>query len=275
MIRVLAMIAVAGFLLSAACLGAAVAIAGPEFITNGAWAWSGPWSHRHWGNSRHGFGLSYNLDDDDDHGPASSRETAFSGESLEVDVPAEVHFTQAAGAAKVVIRGPQRLLDHVTVDGGRIGYDRGNFSGEKLQIEVTAPKVTRFELNGTGRIDVDGYQQSNLDVQLSGDGEFAAKGRADSVHLNISGSGEADLSALENDATEVTISGSGRAKIRPKSSARLDISGSGDVEMLSKPKHLESHVSGSGNIEQNEDATTDEPAAPAPPAKPAKAGKKT
>ena len=270
MIRVLAMIAVAGFLLSAACLGAAVAITGPEFIMNGAWSWNGD----HWGNqswrSHKGFGLNHDFDHD---GPKATREAGWNSDELQVNVPANVRFTQASGPAKLVIHGPQSILDHLVIEDGKISFDRGNYSGPKIDVELTAPKVTRFALNGSGHIEIGDYKQSELDLRINGDGDVAAQGSADTVRLDISGSGEADLSALANDATEVTISGSGRAKIRPKTSARLTISGSGDVDLLSKPKRVESHVSGSGNIEQNDDVTADEPAPPAPPAKPAKAGK--
>ena len=49
MIRVLTMIAVAGFVLSLASLSAAVAIGGPDAIARGGWMFADrDWSHTHW-----------------------------------------------------------------------------------------------------------------------------------------------------------------------------------------------------------------------------------
>jgi hypothetical protein len=45
MIRVLVMIAVAGFILSVATLSAAIAIGGPEALSHAAWTWG---ANRHW-----------------------------------------------------------------------------------------------------------------------------------------------------------------------------------------------------------------------------------
>lgn len=261
MIRVLTMIAVAGFLLSAVCLSVAISIAGPEIISQGAWSGIGRFD---WNGHHHSFVHG------ESDGPQASRDLAWSGETLEIDVPADTHFTQAQGPAKLVIRGPKETVDHVVVEGGHIRFDTPTLDADDLRIELTAPKVTRFTLNGSGKLAIEGYAQDALEIHLNGDAEAMASGTARSVALHISGSGEADLSHLANEAAEINISGSGSAKVAPQTSARLDISGSGQVTLLSHPKHLESHVSGSGSVDQEDGE--DQPDTPAPPARP---GRKT
>lgn len=273
MIRTLTIVTVAAFFLSVVCLTVAVSIAGPDIISENVWSWSGPWGHHHWGHHGRGFTLNYDASTSDS--PQASREEAWSGESLEVDVPADVRFTQAPGAARLVIRGPRDTLDHVRVENGQIRCDVAGCEGDgKVQVELTAPKVTRFAVNGSGKLDITGYSQDSLDVRLAGDGAVSAQGSAKAVKLDISGSGDADLANISGERAEVSISGSGHAKIAPKSWAKLDISGSGDVDLLSHPGHLESHVSGSGSINQDDGATPPPPAEPDQPAKPAKVGKK-
>lgn len=276
MIRTLAMIAVAGFLLSVGCLAAAFAIGGPDIVSGGAWAWPGPWSHHQWGNSRHGFGLRWDWDGDHTVDRSKTIDQAWSGDRLEIDAPADVRFVQG-NEGRIVVTGSPHAMDHVHIEGDHVRYDGSSSDDEKIKVELTAPKVTRFAFNGEGSLDIGGYDQPDLDLQLNGDASVHAAGKTRTVNLNISGSGEADLSALATDDAHVTISGSGQARIGPKATAKLDISGSGDVTLLSHPKRLESHVSGSGTINQDEDAapaTSDEPRAPAKPEKPAKPGKK-
>jgi hypothetical protein len=271
MIRTLAMIAVAGFLLSVVCLSIAVSLAGPELIASSAWGWDGPWSHMNWS---HHNNFSWSRGESDD-GPQASRELTWTGgDALEVDVPADVRFTQADGPARLVVRGPQGTIDHLVVRGGHVSFDRPMDDASDVTIELTAPKVRSFGINGSGKLDIRDYRQDELNLHVSGDGNVSAAGAAKTVNLVISGSGGADLANLASDGADVNISGSGNARVGPKTWAKLDISGSGDVTLLSHPSRLESHVSGSGSIDQQDDgAAPDEPAAPAAPVPPSKPGK--
>ena len=68
------------------------------------------------------------------------------------------------------------------------------------------------------------------------------------------------------------IDGSGEATLAPTGAANINISGSGDVTLLTRPAKLESTVSGSGSIRQK-DTSGPSPSSdtPAPP----KHGRKT
>lgn len=244
MIRVLSMIALAGFFLSIVCITAAIGLAGPDAILSGAWNWS---DHGKWVERR----ADWNTDWDDHKTAEATREVAWTGgDTLSIELPADVRFTQAEGPAKLVLKGDRRDLDHVEVEDGHVRFDRPAYGSSQIDIEMTAPHVTRFVLAGSGVLDIAGYRQDSLAVQLSGNGDVTAHGAARTVDLAITGSGDADLAGLAADGAQVRISGAGQAKVAPKTWAKLDISGSGDVSLLSRPKQLESHVSGSGRIEQ-------------------------
>jgi hypothetical protein len=263
MIRVLVIIAVTGFLVSVACISVAVGLAGPQVIAHGGWAWSPPgwgpdawrrdgfrhrfddhaegweWRRRHWG--------------DEDAGPQTSREIAWNGgERLGVDLDADVSYSQAPGPAKVVVSGPQAAVADVRLDNGDIGYAAGRDHDVRLTIQITAPAVKRFDLDGAGTLAIAGYKQDSLTLNLSGDTDVSAKGEAKAVDLAVSGSANADLSALKAQSAQVDISGSGDATLAPTDAARIDISGSGDVTLLTHPPKLETDISGSGRIRQEE-----------------------
>lgn len=252
MIRTLTMIAVSGFLLAAVCLSIAVGMAGPEVVERGVWSWSGDSFNYNW---RPGHGLSW---ESHSSGDGASRTFPWAdGTKLEIDLPADVRFTQAEGPASVVVHGPQDALDHVVVNNGRIAFDRPSFDADNLTIEVRAPKITDFALNGSGKLAIADYRQDSLAIRLAGDGEVTVAGKATVSQVEISGSGNADLGALALDRADVRISGSGHAKVGPKDFAKLDISGSGDIELIGHPKRLETHVSGSGEINQDDGDTSD------------------
>jgi len=269
MIRTITIITIASFVLSVACLSIALSIAGPDLLSEGAWG--GAIGNFSWSHGRHGAHWSHTYSDSD--APAASREQSWTGETLVVDAPADVRFTQADGPAKLVVHGPKDVLDHMVVSDGHIRFDRAIGDPADVTLDLTAPKVTHFGLNGSGKLDISGYRQDSLDLRMAGDGDAEVHGVARSVKLDLSGSGKADLENLAVEDAKVTISGSGQARLGPKGSARLDISGSGGVTLLSRPKSLESHLTGSGSIDQEDgDDTPAPPQPPTRPAKPAKAG---
>ncbi|MDB5422685.1 MAG: hypothetical protein JWQ29_101, partial [Phenylobacterium sp.] len=220
MIRVLVMIAVAGFLLCVATLGAAVAIGGPEALTRAAWSYSAGNHHWNFGRDDHGWGMHEHGRDD---GPSKTRQIAWTGgDTLEVDVPAEVRYTQAPGPAKLTITGPERAVDDVTVEGGRIRYDHGRRHHRAgLVIEMTAPDVSRFDMHGASSLAIAGYRQARLRLDLSGNADATVAGETDVLELDISGSADADLDALKAKGAEVSISGSGEATLAPTDWAKI------------------------------------------------------
>lgn len=252
MIRVLVMIAVTGFLVSVVSLATAVAIGGPDLFTdsfwnqwvsaNGHWSWSdddwGDRRGRHWGG---------------EGGAQATRDIAWTGgDTLEVDVPADIRYTQADGPGKLTISGPERQVAAVELEGGRLYFRHHGLRWGELTIVMTAPAVNHFELRGSGNLAIDGYKQDRLSLDLSGNSDVSAKGEAKGVELAISGSGATDLTDLKVSDADVTIEGSGQATLAPTGVANVAISGSGDVTLLTHPTKLESNVSGSGSIHQKD-----------------------
>lgn len=242
MIRVLAMVAVAGFLVSAVTLSIAVGIAGPGAILHhNAWTWgSHGWGWRH---GRH-------FHEDRDDGPQTTREIAWSGgSSLDISVPADVEYTQTDGPAKVVVTGAAHAVEDVVVEDGHIRYaDDDSNDFRRLKIVVTAPSVTDFNFSGSETASIAGYRQDRLSVSVSGYAEVKAAGEARETEIDISGAGHADLGALKTKAAKVEISGSGDASIAPTESADVEISGLGSATLLTNPPRLHTNITGAGQI---------------------------
>ena len=261
MIRVLVLIAVVGFFVSLVTISTAIGIGGPDVLSHagwgwGSWAWDGDWD---WDSHHHSRWRRF------DGGPQTTRELAWTGgDTLEIDVPADVQYMQGP-TAKLTVSGPERAVADLVVDGGHIRYDHRHRHGwSDLTIVMTAPSVQRFEISGSGKLAIAGYKQDRLDLDISGNADVSAVGEVREIKLDVSGSGDADLSGLKAKTAEVDIQGSGEAKLAPTDAARVDISGSGDVTLLTHPPKLETHVSGSGTLNQ-EDGAAAAPAAPAPP----------
>ena len=253
MIRVLVIIAVTGFLVSVICLTAAVGIVGPDAIARGAWSWR-PGYGWNFGRDYDGWGAHFHpTEDEDDGGPQTTRWIAWSGgDSIDIDLPANVQYTQADGPAKLVVTGPRQAVADVMVDGGHIRFDHDRQHEADLTIVISAPSVTHFAMSGSGKLAIANYRQSQLTLDLSGDAEVSAAGEASAIDLGISGSADADLGRLKARTAKVDIEGSGDAIVAPTEAAKIDISGSGDVTLLTDPAKLESNITGSGNVRRGE-----------------------
>lgn len=248
MIRVLIIIAVVGFFVSIVTLGGASALVGPDVMKNGwdrDWGWN--LGHR---TTRIDPDGDFDIEIGDSYkGPTTTREIAWDGsQTLDLDIPAEIRFTQAEGPGKLVITGPARVVERLRLDDGRLhdGYHRNG--GRLLTIVMTAPNVTRFDLSGADKLTIENFKQESLEIDASGFAQIVARGETGSVNLELSGAGEADLGGLKARDADIELSGAGKATISPTGRATIDISGVGQVTLLTEPAEVESDISGAGRI---------------------------
>ncbi|HEY1427520.1 MAG TPA: DUF2807 domain-containing protein, partial [Caulobacteraceae bacterium] len=158
------------------------------------------------------------------------------------------------------------------LSGSHLQFTDDNDLAEPLKVTMTAPAVKSFAINGSGSLAINGFDQDELDLDVSGSGNVTAKGKARALKLDISGNGDVDAGGVAADSASAEISGSGKASIAPASVADLHISGDGEIDLMSHPAHLTSDVSGSGHIVEGGPVTPAPPAPPVAPAPPAHRG---
>jgi hypothetical protein len=277
MIRILALIAGIGFILSVACLAGAAALGGND-IRHG---WRMPESWRVHIRDDDGSEVTFGPDGVEEREANRTTRTLtwVGGQRLEVSLPASIHYTQAAGPVRLTVSGPRELVDRVRLDGPRLHADGPMGFRRRLRVEMTAPDVSTFQLNGAGRLDIAGYDRPTLDIESNGASQVIARGRAGQVSLRISGAGDADLSHVRGDAARVEISGAGNASVAPRQRAEIRISGAGNVTLATRPAHVDQDISGVGRVIQSDEPLEDDDAGsattnaavPAPDAPPAPA----
>ena len=260
MIRNLTIVAVASFVLALGCFAGAFALGGRDIAKHG-WNFPADWNIEVSDDNDHVHVRSGGHDDDD--GETATRDVAWSGaDAVQIDLPAEVIFTQAAAGAgaSVKVTGPKALVDRVIMENDRIALrddDGGTISihsrhdSDQLSVEIVAPGVRSFTVNGSGDLHLKAYDQPDLVLEINGSGGVDAEGKARKVELRVSGSGEADLRSLDTGDATIALAGSGEARVAPHGSAQVDVAGSGDVYLTSKPTVLSSNVAGSGEVHQD------------------------
>lgn len=264
LIRNTLIVAGASFALAVGCFAGVAAIAGPEIMKNG-WTWpidsdGETVVFRQGGKvvrtSREATRVDTTIVD---------RSFAWSGkDQLTVDLPVDVVFVQGA-EAKIVASGPKSYIDRLRVDGGRVWLNddengqhgavtldyrgiRFESDSERMKITVIAPDVTKFDVRGSGDLKIRKYDHPSFTVQVSGSGDVDAEGLTQAVAVDNSGSGYVNLAELKGQDAVVDVSGSGGGAVFATGKARIDISGSGDVELRTEPKSVSSEVTGSGEV---------------------------
>ena len=245
MVRTLLIIAAAGFVLMLVSFGAAAALGGPE-LRNGGWTMDfNDWDHD--GSSSVEWS-----------GPAAERTLDWSGtDTLIIALPADVVFTQG-DETSVVVRGPEGVVEHVTLVDGRLSFADGEGRegritvfgrNESLTVAITAPDVHRFVLEGFGDLTLNDIDRDALDVVVEGAGDIEANGRAEALNLVIEGAGDADLAGLSVQSADVRIEGAGGAEVNASQSANIVIEGVGNVDLIQRPAQLSQSISGVGSVD--------------------------
>jgi hypothetical protein len=183
------------------------------------------------------------------------REFPWNGsDRLEIDLPATAHFKRAP-TWHLSVRGTQRALDRLRVDGGTVSSKQSSGLAEmfdddsdSVELDLTGPTLSKVTVNGSGDVVLDDLLQHALTITINGSGSVRATGRVDSFAASISGSGDVAMEKLAARAVSVTIAGSGDADVSPIEQADISVAGSGTVRLHSHPRTLNSHVAGSGEI---------------------------
>ena len=244
MIRTLAIIAGAGFLTFVVCLTSVIALGGPEIV-------------------RDGFvipAVLEHIEQGDDYvdpdTPSVTRTFAWTGtDELTVDLAADVTLIEGDKPG-VVVTGLQRDVDLVRVEGGRIFWQDGERrvrhivwrDDRSLKIVVTAPKVSKVNINGSGDVTLDGYSQPTLDISIAGSGDLDGRGATGKLTVDVAGSGDVDLRNLPAKTAALSIAGSGDINADASDEAVIKVSGSGDVTLSRTPTRLQQDVAGSGDV---------------------------
>ena len=154
-------------------------------------------------------------------------------------------------AATPTIEGPANLVKHMHVDGGRLMFDCKP-RGRSARIIVSGVTIDNFEVNSSSNLQLDDVHQSTLKVTISGSGNLSGNGQADSMDVNVAGSGRLNLGQLLAKTAKIEVSGSGEARLAVEQKADITINGVGHVGWAKRPAEVTKHINGMGHIDDSE-----------------------
>ena len=109
-----------------------------------------------------------------------------------------------------------------------IDSDKSYSTDKRCKVEITVPLLESVSLNGSGDLDIQDLKGDLFECDVNGSGDVVATGDVDELDVDIQGSGDVDVYAIED------FDGA--------------VYGSGDIRYYGDPKHAHSHVAGSGSV---------------------------
>lgn len=192
--------------------------------------------------------------------------------SIEFETSGRVIFT--TGDYQVTVEAQKNLLPHLKTENEngvlRIYSDENISPSRDMIFRVSAPAIKALSLSGSGSITSQSLLESDeMRLSLGGSGEISVPqgsfntvacdlggsgainlgGKANSVNVNLDGSGNIDAKSMEINELKAGISGSGSVSAHVIQALKADISGSGEVIYSGSPS-VESNISGSGEVKK-------------------------
>lgn len=152
----------------------------------------------------------------------------------------------------VTITFDDNIIDHIEteVHGRTLEIEcRESFSSSRgCLIEITVPMLDAIFLSGSGDIIAKNIDSDEFRFEVSGSGDFEARGRVKDLDISVRGSGDVDARDLVAEYAYVVIKGSGDVDVHATEELEAAIYGSGDITYFGDPKHISRRVAGSGDI---------------------------
>jgi putative autotransporter adhesin-like protein len=111
-------------------------------------------------------------------------------------------------------------------------------------------RKTTANIHGSADLKLADIKQDVLRITMHGSGVVTASGAANEVSLESAGSGRADLGQLIAERASAQIHGSADVDLAPRQDANISVSGSAVVKLHGAVARINSHVSGSGQVNQ-------------------------
>jgi hypothetical protein len=151
---------------------------------------------------------------------------------------------------KVHASGDAQVLAHLRIRDGKVEMDCRGWKSRVKGVTITLPGRTfrKFQLAGTGTLNLNGLNQPELDIDMAGVGTITAIGKVDDLSIRMAGVSTADFGKVTGRKARVKMAGVNKAHIAPTDEADVDIAGPSEVTLHSNPPKLDTRIAGPGSV---------------------------
>lgn len=147
-------------------------------------------------------------------------------------------FDVAGGTVRITTTGRVERRDTVA----------GFTPGPDCVVVICQPECPEMTLSSASAALLQGVQQDELDITLSGASRVEAQGAVSKLYIDASGAASASLGALDAKDIKLHASGSAQVTVAPREAVRGDASGVARVTINGSPAHRDIEVSGLAKV---------------------------
>ena len=152
-----------------------------------------------------------------------------------------VRVTTQANVLPVVIT----RVEHGTL---RIYIEGAVTLHQPIRLEMTGPSLDAISMTGTGHLTATALNGRALALNVSGNAGIQAAGSIDHISVAISGTGSVDTSAIHARALDANVTGTAKMHAFASESAKVSVSGIGDIHIAGQPAQRQIDRSGLATI---------------------------
>ena len=180
-------------------------------------------------------------------------ETSVEGDTLRISAKRNVAVN--FGHSKIEVSLPK--LSKLEIQGSGASTVNG-FSGENLSLALRGSGDVGFDgkyknilanLRGSGDMRINGGNSDDVKLELNGSGDMIVQGHSKALSTKLNGSGDLNAENLPSDSVNVELHGSGNTAVHAKQSVKVALRGSGDITIHGQPSQRDVMVKGSGDVE--------------------------
>lgn len=159
---------------------------------------------------------------------------------------------QHTGEVTLNLSGDENLLPlwKTSVQGGllTLGSNKQLWTDVPLTLEAMTPLLNEVTFQGSSEGHIKGISGEKFTLESNGSADLKLEGSVKELRVEISGSGRVDARELKAESVVLEVSGSGDAQVFASRRLEVDISGSGKVEYYGGAPEVVQNISGSGEI---------------------------
>jgi hypothetical protein len=177
--------------------------------------------------------------------------------SVEVGPAFSVSITASPAAlprVKTEVSRGRLIIDHKR---GWFWSDRG-----PLTVRITMPVLDEFEVNGAGKVNLNGVKGEKLELSIDGAANLTASGTITKLEADINGAGDMALAGLIATDAELTVNGAGKIAAQVTGTLEAEVNGVGNIRYSGNPAHVTTSINGVGSITPADAQNPPPPATP-------------
>lgn len=93
-----------------------------------------------------------------------------------------------------------------------VKHKRGRFNyddDQEMGINVVMPNIEAMQINGSGDVEITGVDNEELELGINGSGDMNVSGKTEKLDININGSGDIEMEEVSGNDVRININGSG------------------------------------------------------------------